>query len=642
MKKKIFIAAAIVCSYQCGAQDTSRVLQEVIFTANKTLQKQDQTGKVVSVITREDLEKLSGHTLAQVLNEQAGIAINGALNGLGSNQTLYMRGAAEGRTLVLLDGIPVYDPSFINSQFDLNFLMGNEIERIEILRGAQSTLYGSDAIAGAVNVITIPAAGNKKINARATLAAGNYKTFRQDVQVNGTVNKFSYVAGIGHLSSGGFSSAYDSTAKGNFDKDGYKGTNARASLQYQITSGLSLRGYVTKGKYKAEVDEGLFTDDKDYTITNTSLLTGANLRYNANGVGFTANYQYSESGREYLNDSLDVGGFAKYARDHFSGISRFAEVYATIKLGEHVTLLQGGDYRLASMNNQFLSVSSYGPYADNFKDTSLSQASVYASVSYASPGAHFNMEAGGRINVHSRYGNNESFTINPSYRLNKSLRIFGSVASSFKAPSLYELYSGSVGNRELKAERSVTWEAGIQQSAAKFNTRLVYFNRTSKDGLDFNYNTFRYFNFAEQKVAGLELEAAYQPCEKGTIRFNYTYLSPNEKTQSRKTFADTSYAHLLRRPAHSFNVLAGYQVTKKLFVSASGKYAGKRYDSGGYMEEDVTLDSYFIVGAHTAYAVSPQAKLFVDLQNITNKEFFDTRGYRSVPFLINGGLNLKF
>ena len=122
MKKKILFVAACITGSTLFAQDSSKTLNPVIITANKFPQKQSTTGKVITVITKEQIEKSSGRTVAQLLNEQAGVTINGALNNLGANQTIYLRGASAGRTLILMDGIPVYDPSFINSDFDLNLL----------------------------------------------------------------------------------------------------------------------------------------------------------------------------------------------------------------------------------------------------------------------------------------------------------------------------------------------------------------------------------------------------------------------------------------------------------------------------------------------------------------------------------------
>ena len=154
MSKTITLPACMLISISLFAQQDTVTLDEVVVTANKFEQKQSTTGKVITVITKAQIEKSGGKTISQLLNEQAGITINGALNNLGTVQTTYMRGANSGRTLVLLDGMPVSDPSQINNEFDLNLFLINDVERIEICRGAQSTLYGSDAVAGVINIIT--------------------------------------------------------------------------------------------------------------------------------------------------------------------------------------------------------------------------------------------------------------------------------------------------------------------------------------------------------------------------------------------------------------------------------------------------------------------------------------------------------
>jgi len=136
MKKTFFVLAAAIVSNQLTAQKDTTVLDEVVITATKFEQKQSQTGKVVTVITKEQLEKSAGKSLAQLLNEQAGLVIAGAYNVPGSVQTIFIRGASSGRTLILTDGIPVNDPSMIHNEFDLNLFSIHDVERIEIWRGA--------------------------------------------------------------------------------------------------------------------------------------------------------------------------------------------------------------------------------------------------------------------------------------------------------------------------------------------------------------------------------------------------------------------------------------------------------------------------------------------------------------------------
>ena len=641
-KRHWFIIAATFSGAQYAqAQDsTAQQLDEVVVTANKFSQKQSTTGKVITVIGKEELSKSQAKTVGQLLNEQVGITINGALSNAGTNQVVYMRGANSGRTLILLDGIPVSDPSLINNEFDLNLFSIDNVERIEICKGAQSTLYGSDAIAGVINIITVKQGVKKPFNVSSSIAGGSYGTFKGNVQVYGKAGKLTYTTRYAKLNTDGFSSAWDSSGKKNFDHDGYKGDVANAQVLFQATPELSLKSFILYSRYKTDIDASAFQDEKDYTLENKFLTTGAGFQFRRSDLSITGNYQYSEITRNYVNDSMDVPGFSKYSNDKYFGRTQFIELYANAKLGKGFSWLQGADYRFNSMNNQYLSISSFGPYTSQFPDTVLSQASLYSSLLYNAFNEKLNIELGGRMNVHSRYGSNYTYTFNPSYNISSHFRVFGSIASGFKAPTLYQLYS-AYGDPELKPEKSVNTEIGIQQKHNGILNRLVYFHRSIKDGLDFDNVNFVYFNIAKQTVDGLELESAWQPINGLTITANYTYLHAKESAQSRKTFKDTSYTYLLRRPKHTVNMTAGYQFGNGLYISASAKYAGSRYDVGGYKALDILMDDYIVLNAYAEFKFKKYVKLFANAQNLANTKFFEVRGYNSIPFMLMGGLQFQ-
>lgn len=505
-------------------------------------------------------------------------------------------------------------------------------------KGAQSTLYGSDAIAGVINLITIDGAAKKPFNVKATLSGGSFGTVKGNAQVYGNKGKFSYSGRFALLRTDGFSAAHDSTGNRNYDRDGYNGKTTNAQVKYQATEHLSFRSFLMYSQYKADIDAGVFADEKDYRINNNSLTTGAGFNYKKDFVTLTGTYQYNALNRTYLNDS----GFKSnviFEDNRYYGKSQFVELYAALALGSGFTLLQGADYRYSSYNQQYASISSFGPYKSRFNDTSLSQSGLYASLNYVGLNNKLSIELGGRINTHSRYGSNSTYTFNPSYAIHKKVRVFASVASGFKAPTLYQL---SI-NPKLLPEQSVNYEAGIQLQDEKISSRLVYFNRHIDNGIDYNYITFKYFNYIQQRVGGLEYELTWKPLEKLQVSGNYTLLSPEETTQNRQTNKDTiTYDYLLRRPKHALNMNIGLQATKALFVSLTGKYISSRYDVGGYAKRDVLLNNYFIVGAYGEYKLNENTRFFADAQNIGNKQFFDVRGYNAIPFLVNAGVSFKW
>lgn len=641
MKKKIFIAAAVIISSTAQAQDSTRLLNEVLMTATKSPVKQSQTGKVVTVIGKEQIEKSSGKTIAQVLNEQAGITINGAYNATGTVQTIFMRGSSSGRTLLLLDGIPVSDPSMINNEFDLNMFSINDVERIEICKGAQSTLYGTDAIAGVINIITVKKDVNKPFNAKATVAVGNKNTMRGNLQLYGKAGRLTYSARFAKLKTKGFSSANDSTGSKNYDRDSYDGNIFNAAVQYQLIPSLQVRTFIQYSQYKADIDAGIFADEKDYTINNNNLSSGFGVNFKKGIVHVTGNYQYGELKRKYLNDSLDTPGFTTYEDNKYSGRTQFVELYGSITATKWLTVLTGGDHRWGNMHQKYYAESFFGPYDPPAFDSSLQQTSFYASLFFSVLNKRLNVEIGGRTNKHSRYGNNTTYTFNPSFSLHKNWRAFGSIASGFKAPSVYQVFDQYSGNPDLQPERSVNCEIGVQQTHEMISSRLVYFHRDTRNGIDYDYVNFKYFNFVKQKVDGLEVEISARPVKKLDLSANYTLITGKEQTQSRKSTNDTIYSHLLRRPKHSFNLHIGYQFTKALYANINAKTVSDRYDVGGYQKEDVLLDQYFLLSAYAEYKWKDHLKFFLDAQNITNKKFFDLRGYNSIPFLISGGVTFN-
>ncbi len=631
-------AAVILASTIYGQKKDSAQLDPVIVTANKISQKQSQTGKVISVINKEQIEKSAGKTVGQLLNEQAGLTINGANNALGTNQSVYMRGTGSGRTLILLDGIPVNDPSNITNDFDLNLFSLNDVESIEICRGAQSTLYGSDAIAGVINIITVKKDITKPFNVKATGAAGNLGMYKGNVQVYGKADKLTYTARYAHLQTTGVSSAYDSTGKGNFDKDGYNGNVANASLQYQVTNQFLVKAFGQYSQYKTDIDGGIFADDKGYTINNKNLVAGAGFQYKNDVVTLTGNYQYNDTKRYYLDDSTSHPG--SYYKSNYYGKTNFAEMYANIKLGAGFSLVEGADYRYSNMNINGYSYYAPFTYPSIVKDSTVSQAALYSSLMYNGLNEKLNIELGGRLNVNSRYGSNATYTFNPSYKLAEHYRVFGSISTGFKAPSLYQLYS-AYGNANLKAEKSTNYEIGVQQQYATVSNRLVFFYSEINNGLDYNYLTNKYFNIDHQTVRGLEYEMAVKITKALSITGNYTYLSSTVYTQSRVNYHDTSYNYSLRVPKHNVNITVGYQITDGFYASISGKYVSSREDVGGYKKPDALLNDYFLLNGYAEYKFKDKLKLFANFQNITDKKYFDIRGYNSLPFNFTAGFTVE-
>ncbi len=644
MSKKMFgfLTALSIPLVVCAQLDTvtSVLFDPVIVTANKTEQKQSTTGKIITIISKEQLEKSAGKTVAQILNEQAGLIVNGALNNTGSAQTVFLRGASSGRTLILIDGIPMNDPSMINNEFNLNLLSINEIERIEICKGAQSTLYGSDALGGVINLITTKNDLNKLIHLNANMTAGNYGVFKSNVNASGNLGKFKYSARFNHQNSKGFSSAFDSTGTSNFDTDALFGNNFSASLAYQPNKTLTFNSFIQHRYYKTDVDNGPFSDARNFFSEDQAFFAGAGFTYKKSKVSITGNYQKVNNNRYYDNDFS--AGSPLFSTHSLNGSSDYSELFGTVKISKNLTAIMGSELRTTSMNSLYLSVSSFGPFQNEFKDSRISQYSVYGSILYSSDKNPFQLELGSRFNKHSIYGVNSTFTLNPSYRFNGYWMIMGSISSAYKVPSIYQLYDFYAGNLNLKPEEALNVEMGVQYKSTRSFFRGVIFSRKITSGIDYNFVDFKYFNFVEQRVNGFEFESNLDITKALHLNMNYTYLSGQELTQNRETNKESiTYPYLLRRPAHNLNLTLNYEISAKLFASLSSKSLSARYDIGGYEQADVVLPPYTIFNGYGSYKMNDKVSFFLDAQNLFNKKFFDIYGYQSIPFMISGGINLK-
>jgi len=653
MKKHFFVLAAVIISNQLTAQSipgqpedsTILSMDEVVLTANKYPQKQSETGKVITVISRQQIERSAGRSISEILNTVAGTTIAGASNNLGTNLSASIRGSSAGNVLILLDGIPVNDPSVITNYFDLNFLSPDQVERIEILKGGQSTLYGADAVAGVINIIS-KKAGAGKLNINGHFSGGSYNTLKQAVGISGKGTTTDYSLQYSHLHADGFSAAYDKDKTGHFDKDGFNQHVVNGRFGFNAGKQIKISLFGNYSNYKTDLDAAAFTDERDYTAINDNRQAGAGALYTLKQGAIHLNYHFNRAAREYRDDSLYRSNpYVTYARSNFTGRTHYAELYANWKLAQWEFLV-GADQRLHNTDQTYWSTGPFGPYAPPALQAKMNQLSPYASLIFKKH--HFTLESGARLNIHSEYGNNITFTVNPSYLWKKKAKIFGNLYSAFKTPTLYQLFDPTAGNTDLSPEKGMIAEAGAELLQVKsLRARLVGFYRHTRDAILYTYNpaTFesKYLNVSKQTNYGAELEAAYT-CHQLSLTANYTYT--NGKTSAaydgtgKPLGKDSSYFNLYRIPKHALNLDAGWQVSEVLFVSTQIHAVSKR-EEFIYAGIPEVLKAYTTIDIYSEYTFGGKAKLFLSLKNITNRQYFDFLGYNARRFNCTTGISFQ-
>ncbi len=630
------IFSMLIASTLHAQTDSTLSMEEVVVTANRFPQKQINTGKVMTVINRKQIETSGAGTLGELLNRQTGITVIGAANAPGTNNDIYTRGTATGNTLILIDGMPATDVSTIRGTFDINFIPLGEIERIEVVKSGQSTLYGSDAVGGVINIIT-KTTDPKRFSSHGSFSAGSFGTTALDASATarsarGHQLKFLF----NRMQSTGFSAAQDTTGKAGYDDDGMRSQFFQVQFQTATNKKLSWHAGAHYSTYKADLDNSGFEDARDFTATNKNLQANTGLKLKLKKGVLHTNISINNSERDYLDDSLHLNGFAKFVSSQYAGNSTFAELYGNFDIGKGLQLFAGLDNRLFNTQQAYLSVSDFG----NF-ETELLADSARVRVTSAVVSMVWNsekglqLETGGRFNNHSQYGNNFTYTFNPSWVINKQFKIAYNLSSAFKAPTLYQLYDGFSGQRNLVPETAITSELSLAYTGSNhFSARATAYTRKISNGIDYDYVNYKYFNYNAQKDRGLELETAMQQGRwdarmnfalvRGTVTTtNYTYDPINYVYNAK---GDTSYSSLFRVPGESLNFSVAYRPNNKLTVSVSQRIAGKRYEPV-FAGQPVLLRAYQTTDLGAQLLLGKKLKLFASFKNLFNQDYQEVLGY---------------
>jgi vitamin B12 transporter len=628
MSKKIQISLAILLIYAwpvLAQDDSSRIklLDQAVVTATKYPVKLSETGKVLSIISRQQVERSAGKDLSQLLTEQTGILVNGAYSNPGKDKSTYTLGASNDYTLILVDGLPITDPSGIGGALDLRLFPMDQIDHIEILKGSQSTLYGSDAVAGVINIITRNNK-DKKINLQGGLSYGTYSTFNGNAYLSGHLKFLDYNVGYSYTSTAGFSEATDTTGKANFDKDGFLRQNVQAKLTFHAGSKLDIAPFYRYAYFDGEYDADAFIDANNrftYLLNNPGIMASLKLPKGS----LIANYSYTYAERNYFSD---------YGPLIYKGRFNTADIYYNQSFNYGLKLLAGVNYQGYALLDTSLSP----------KNPATNITSPYASLYFQSKFG-LSAEIGGRYNYHSKYGGTFTYSINTSYLIDQRVKLFLDFSTGFKAPTVTQLFGSFGANPLLRPETSVNFQGGIQLSTMDkaLDVSAMAFIRNIKDLITYTNNM--YTNINEQDDWGAELEANYSPTNKLRIRASWAYVTGEMKLNLGGK--DSSFYNLLRKPKNTVNLSAGLQLTKKFFVSASFQWLSERQDIyyqpyAPYGIIPVTLASYGLLNAYAEYKfMSSRFVIFADAKNITDTHFTEVYGYNTIGFTFTGGIRVN-
>ena len=613
-------------------------LDEVVISDSKFALTKEKSGKVITKITSEDLKMKEGQSVATILNSVAGVEINGSQSAAGKNLGYYIRGGKSNQVLILIDGIPVTDASGISLEYDLRLLPAEQVESIEIMKGASSTLYGTGAATGVIN-ITLKKSGKKAIQGNGYWNVGTYnmastsKSYPQDYNqgfsLNGNVKKLSYFASLNSSETNGMSQIAEPNANLTYEADRFSRINYLGKIGYKVTDQLTADFFGNYDKIDNDYDGG-------FDNTGTNDINQNHSQSEQFRVGFLPKYKY-KNGAFILNSSLNkilrsydeldtysnTVGFSKYESRSVN-----VDAYNKYEFSKLLFLVVGAQYQFHDMN----SVTPFGGVAK--ENAKFNMIDPYLTGVYTTDFG-FNVNAGARLNVHSEYGNQLVYNLNPSYDFKAfPLKVLASYSTAFVTPSLYQLYS-PYGNTTLTPEKNTTVEAGFETNLLdkKLRFSAVGFYREQTNFIGFS-SAFKYINIeGTNKAKGVETEITFAVSDKLKWISNYTF-----------TQVDKAVDRLI--PKHKVNSSLDYQFSARTTFNVNYQYVDGRndayFDGNTYGTQNVVLDSYQLVNASLHYElIKNRLNIFGAATNILNEKFVENVGYNTLGRNFKLGLNIK-
>lgn len=585
----------------------------IVVTALRTPTNVKNTGTQVTIVDSAEIANRQTATIAELLATQPGITIDRSGN-TGSVSSVRIRGAESAQTLVLLDGVRMNDVSHPAAGFDFGSLVTGNIDRIEILRGPSSVLWGSQAVGGVVSLTTRNPSQNLTSAVRGEY--GYADTVRSYGDLSDTVGPVSYLIGGGYERSNGISAASNGT-----ERDGFKASAANAKFLVRLSDNVNvdLRSNYLETRFSFDgfpAPNYVLADTGEYSKTN-SLSGYAGLNVSLFEDKFKNRISYSRVKlNRYNYETNNTENF------HSAGINERIEYQGTVDLGSNKAIF-GYEHEASDFNTRY----NYSGWLGGNTATA-NVDSIYGQLS-TKPLSNLSVNAGIRRDWHSGYGNETTFGADAVYVLgNTTLR--ASYGEGFKAPTLYQLY-GDYGNQNLLAETAKGFDVSVSHKFSDyFDITANYFKRNTNNQIDFDLGTYTYNNLAETSAQGAEVIVAFVPLSNLAVSANYTYTESTDE--------DTGL-DLPRRPRHTMSIRSDYTWKNGLATGATIRYVGNAWENAANTNK---IDSYVLVDATVRYPLSDNIDLNGRIENVFNESYQTAKGYGTYPRAGYIGIRAKY
>jgi vitamin B12 transporter len=587
----------------------------VVVTATRTEQPLSEVGQTISVIDAEAIRRRQSDTVVDLLRNVPGVTFtrNG---GIGTTTAVYIRGAESDQTVALIDGVKLNDPASPGGGFNFGNLLVGNIARIEVLRGSQSVLWGSQAIGGVVNVTTAEPTDTLSANAHAEYG------WRQTRELVGNVSQklgpVSASVGAGEFRTDGISAFSD--RRGGTERDGYRHFGANAKLNVELSDAVSvdLRGWYSSGKPGLDgfpapafalADTAEYARTREmvgYSALNFALLDGR--FHNRIATAHT----------ETRRKNFDPDGFV-FETFNANGRNTRFEYQGTLDVTAAVRATFGAE----SERSRFTTASFGGTPTRGEARISSGYADLLIK-----PFTGLTTTLGARHDRHDEFGGHTTAGASAAWTPNSGLTVLrASYSEGFKAPTLFQLQS-EFGNSLLRPETARGVDAGIAQRlfSGKVELGATVFRRDSHDLINFvscfapftgacaRRPSGTYDNVSRARAEGVELTAALTPVDALIVQANYTYVNAEDRSPGSATFG----RDLVRRASETASAIVDYRWPVGLETGATFTHVGASFDNATNTRR---VAGYDVLDLRVAYPLMSGLELQARVENVLDAQY---------------------
>ena len=619
----------------------SKEIPIIVISAGKTPQSYSSVGSQVTIIDSETIEKSSGSTLTELLDsETQGLNIF-RLGGKGTNTGIQMRGLPKRYSTVYIDGVKMYDPSASDNAFYAEGIFKDSIDKIEILKGSQSSLYGNSAVGGTINIFTKK--GKLGKHQKTNIRAGQSNTKDIFYSFEGADEKQNYFIGLNYYETDGISAMNNDA-----ENDPYENNSLTLNYGYKISENNTIENSLRFKDSYLEYDEP--TDGRDDTLNSSDNLEAQiSLKFINTKDKFKNTFGYYKSASSRMVTQYDT------KQKTYEGFKNMINYLGEYNFNLDNKIIYGADleffkakYPTDPGNNKTHDEEIHSQYIDyQFRPFE----NIYATI-------------GGRNDKHTLSGDEQSYRITGAYDLGGNSKIRSSYGTGFLFPAIYESGEYAWTNQDgdkINAEKTTSFDIGYETFFENLNLgfNITYFDIVIEDPImGSNITSFQdNVSGAENKSQGIELSTNWTDNDRLSMGFNYTFTKsysgmdcdkPEKDKWGYTSCLDSGDGWLesamVRVPIHALSSKINYQFDKNLDGSLMLTYKGRTRDYGGtdYSFKDQILDDYFLVDFKSSYKLFKGYNLDFSVKNLFDKNYENALDYSGTPRTINVGLKIAY